>query len=224
MALSGTGLLFRLTVLLGASVFASLSVFVFKAEPQPAVIVPDLSGMIPERFGPWEQVDLAAFVKPLEEVAEPGVATLYRVYQHGNGQTVSLVLAYGAARGDAVRLHQPEVCYRAQGYAVEPERTWTKSATAWALGRLSADNGVRQEAITYWLRVGDRVVTDQAGQQLANMRAGLGRSADSLLVRRSTSGLPSQASFDVHNQFIEDLLQELSPETVKLLTGKEDGE
>ncbi|MCI5047348.1 MAG: EpsI family protein [Aquisalinus sp.] len=199
---------------------ATLSVSLLNADAETRSSVPDLSALVPDSFADWAMVERGTYIRPLEQLEEDHISTLYRTYRHSSGKTVSLVIAFGLAKGDAVRLHQPDVCYKAQGYAVKRVNFPDQKTESWPRALLVADNGIRQETITYWLRVGDRVVTSAGGQQLANIQAGLGHSADSTLVRISTSGQASGQLLALNNLFIEDLVQALPPATVSLLVGE----
>ena len=190
--------------------------------PAAEMLAPDLAALLPEQFGDWRARPLAAVIRPAEDIAGQGTATLYRTYQDSTGRVVTMVVVYGSARGDAVRLHQPEICYRAQGYAVSNLVRGQLAGAAYHLPvtTMIAEQSLRRDAITYWVRKGDRVVRNEAGQQLQNILAGFGRSTDSVLVRVSSRTLAPAQSFDLHQEFIKALLAELPPATAQLLVGQ----
>ncbi|MCI5045568.1 MAG: EpsI family protein [Aquisalinus sp.] len=210
----------RLCFMLTVGIIASLCVSLLSADAETESVMPELSVLLPETFGDWSIVNHGTYIRPLEQLEEDHISTLYRTYKHTSGKTISLVIAFGLAKGDAVRLHQPDVCYKAQGYTVKRINSSGEKTDLWPTGRLVADNGIRQETITYWLRVGDKVVTSAGGQQFANLQAGLGHSVDSSLVRISTNGQLSQQTLALHSMFIDDLMEAVSSEAVSLLIGE----
>ena len=212
---------FRGVFLLLMAVGLTAGISGFSRPTLSPVALPDLATAIPERFAGWQQVDLQSVVLPAEIDEEEGTATLYRAYRHDTGAMVTLVVVYGGAKGDTVRLHQPRVCYTAQGFELVDHR-------AEALGRLDvsrmiARRSMVQEHVTYWMRMGDRLTQGQADQQWANIQAGLGYAADSTLVRISTNNLVSDRAFAAHNSFAQDLLEAVSPEAHQLLTAQAKG-
>jgi EpsI family protein len=182
-----------------------------------AVALPDLEALMPTEFGEWTQSALSSVIRPAEDIEEPGTVTLYRTYTNKLGQHVTLVLVYGAARGDAVRLHQPEVCYKAQGYDV---RGVTESNVArLPVRRMVAEQLLRRDAITYWIRNGDDVSQTAAGQQWANLTDGIGEAQDTTLVRLSSPTVDAEQSYLLHEGFIKELMQALPADTRQLLAG-----
>ena len=208
----------RSTLLLALAGIVSLAVMAFSRPFTPSGVLPDLAAGIPSRFGGWTERDLSAVVLPAEIDEEEGTVTLYRAYTNEEGAMVTLVIAYGAARGDTVRLHQPKVCYKAQGFEILSHRM--VDSTSLPLARMVASRNPGREHVTYWMRTGDRVTGNQASQQWANIRAGLGRAADSTLVRISTNTVREDQVWDIQERFIEDLLNDVSPEIHELLTAR----
>ncbi len=209
----------RVVMMAIASVTALLAVSALRSTDMGTPQAPELSTLIPENIGDWSLSPLTSVVRPSEDIEEPGTAVLYRTYVHKSGQFLTLVVAYGSARGDAVRLHQPEVCYRAQGYAVSRNNDQSNLANGLRISHMAADSSLRRESVSYWIRVGDKLANGQAGQQFANIQAGLGKSADSTLVRVSTAGTGSRLNFAQHNRFINDLLSSVPRDTQRLLAG-----
>lgn len=176
---------------------------------------PDLEAHIPGSFGDWKISPISAVIKPSEEIDEPGTATLYRAYVNDAGEMVTLVIAYGSPRGDSVRLHRPEVCYRAQGFDVNRESVVKNDKVP--VVQLTASRPGRHETISYWMRVGDNYAKGQLTQQLANIGAGFGQSADSVLVRLSVASNQREYAYDLHNRFLEDFVPALGKEARALL-------
>ena len=216
-----TAPVFRGVFLLLMAVGLTVGISGFSRPALSPTALPDLTAAIPAGFAGWEQVDLPSVVLPAEIDEEEGTATLYRAYRHDNGAMITLVVVYGGAKGDTVRLHQPRVCYTAQGFELVDHR-------AEVLGRLDvsrmiARRSMVEEHVTYWMRMGDRLTQGQADQQWANIQAGLGQAADSTLVRISTNHTVTDRAFDAHDSFARDLLEAVSPETYRLLTARNKG-
>ena len=200
--------------------------------PQPALPVaapiaeasaPDLDGLFPDQFGDWSRVDFGEAILPAESTIGPGEAVAYRAWRNSLGRIVTLVVAYGPPASDSVRLHRPETCYTGQGFLVE----WRERGAV-SLGdqfipvnRLMTRNAVRSEAVSYWLRAGDNYAVTAAAHQWINLQQGLGRTADGVLVRMSTSG-GDDREFDLHVEFIENLLAAMTPQDRKLLIASGD--
>ena len=79
----------------------------------------------------------------------------------------------------------------------------------------------RQEQVSYFIRIGDRVVIGPPiNLNLARMHMGLkGYIADGLLFRVSEISEDDKASHQLQDQFINDLLKSLSPRQQGMLLG-----
>jgi EpsI family protein len=187
--------------------------------PQEPHAAPDLEAMLPERFGDWRRVSVSSAVLPEQKPLGPGEAVSYRAYRDDTGKVVTLVVAYGPPLGDSVRLHRPEKCYPAQGFAVV-SRTQTQAALAGVaatLVRLQTQGPVRPEAVTYWLRAGAHFTTDDASIELRAFRRG--SKFDGALVRVSTNGAGG-GEFQIQAQFLSTFATALTPQArALLLTG-----
>ncbi len=193
------------------------------AAPIAEASAPDLDGLFPDQFGDWSRVDFGEAILPAESTIGPGEAVAYRAWRNSLGRIVTLVVAYGPPASDSVRLHRPETCYTGQGFLVE----WRERGAV-SLGdqfipvnRLMTRNAVRSEAVSYWLRAGDNYAVTAAAHQWINLQQGLGRTADGVLVRMSTSG-GDDREFDLHVEFIENLLAAMTPQDRKLLIASGD--
>jgi EpsI family protein len=87
--------------------------------------------------------------------------------------------------------------------------------------RLVAAQGKRVEPITYWIAVGDVVVRGAFEQNLARIRYGLtGTVPDGMLVRVSTISQNEASAYQVHDQFVSDMLQAMRAEDAARLLGR----
>jgi EpsI family protein len=193
---------------------ASLAAASIKPERDLATVVaPDLEALIPAGFGRWAALDVAAAVLPPEAELGPGEAVAYRAWRDPAGRVVTLVIAYGPPLGDSVRLHQPETCYRAQGYTVQSKTNDVLEAgeEEIAVVHLDTEKALRPEAVTYWLRDGDAYVRNEQGHELLFFRRGLAAPTDAALIRVSSKG-EGKSAHELHEAFLSDFVGALSPE------------
>ncbi|MCC7487575.1 MAG: EpsI family protein [Burkholderiales bacterium] len=187
----------------------------------------DLERMIPESFDGW-QIDRS--IVPI--LPSPDVQakldqlynqTLARTYVNQRGDRVMLSIAYGGDQGDATRAHRPEVCYTAQGFQISDVfRSAVQDARdRIPVVRLVARQGVRQEPITYWMKVGDQTVTSSWEQKRAQLVYGLsGRIPDGILVRVSSIGADPARSYELHDAFIRTFLAAIKPDQRARIIGR----
>ena len=169
---------------------------------------PVLARDIPNVFGRWtnDPASPLAVVTPQGRLGMQDIYqdTLSRVYRADDGSEVMLMVAWGSNQvRRQLQAHQPEACYGASGFAVEPMgiQRLGVGATSIPLTRLQAVKAVRREFITYWFTVGDTVVTPGWDRKWLQFRLGLGGGqSGGVLVRVST--LADKGAFDVHDDFI----------------------
>jgi len=175
--------------------------------------------IIPESFGDWiaEENKNTLVINPQQEEQ---LSTLYseivtRTYTNRiTGRRVMLSIAYGADQTRNNQVHKPEVCYPAQGFQLlntQKDQTHTDSGDIPVM-RVLTRLGPRIEPVTYWIRVGDKVVRGAVEQNLARLQFGLrGSLPDGLLFRVSTIEDDPGPAYDLHDAFVSDLLKTLSP-------------
>lgn len=178
-----------------------------------------LESLFPDHFGTWRLHPVAsALIRPAFEQArrfQMYDQVLERTYVNEAGQTVMLSVAYGRQQSVGLQMHLPQVCYRAGGFAVSEVAPGTLSLPGRDLPvtRLLASMPGRPEPITYWRMLGDKVVSDEARFKLDQLTAGLSRHgvADGLLVRLSSIDERTQAAWQLHAAFAQELAQALTP-------------
>lgn len=174
--------------------------------------IPDLPSLFPKRFGNWREDTSIPVILPSPDV-QALLDRIYnqvlaRTYVNAEGQRIMLSVAYGGDQSDGTSAHRPEVCYPAQGFAIRANRadTLVVGSRKIAVRRLMSELGSRREPITYWIVVGDEVVTTGVGQKLAQLRYGLrGIIADGLLVRISNIDPDMANGYRLHDRFVADL-------------------
>lgn len=200
---------------------------------QPRTLMADqhakvtLTQLIPTEFGDWKELPQTSrqIVNPqqtaiLDEIYSE---TLSRVYANASGATIMLSLAYGANQSRDLQIHRPEVCYAAQGFQiVSTDKTDIRTSVGNIPAmHLVAKLGQRNEPITYWVRIGDKVVRGNLEQGFARLDYGLnGMVADGILFRVSSVSSEVDNAFITQRRFIDDLLKAVPEPTKNYLLGK----
>jgi EpsI family protein len=177
-----------------------------------------LAQMIPAGFGAWTVDPGVVPLQPdpgqqgmLEKIYDQ---TLSRTYVDAHGQRVMLSIAYGGDQSKSLQLHLPEVCYVAQGFQLLGDRDELLPTRYGALPvkRLVARLHERNEPITYWITIGDKVSRSGIERKLRRLAYGLsGEIPDGMLVRVSTIGSDERLAYGVQDRFIAALLGALAP-------------
>ncbi|MFX1680980.1 EpsI family protein [Mitsuaria sp. CC2] len=189
----------RRTCLTGAALMGVAAVGAWLATPRLQAVTgaPSLDAVVPKAFGDWRvvadstaQVDVSQGVETVLE--QPYDQTVMRTYANSRGEQVMLALAWGERQRQDVKVHRPEVCYPAQGYAVRVNEAGPPIATD---GRalpvpttqlLAEARGGGFEAVRYWIRIGDSYGGDGLAARWYILNEGLaGRVPDGILVRAS---------------------------------------
>lgn len=191
---------------------------------------PQFEQIIPPSFVDWAQVPDGSntlIVNPQQQEALDNLYTqiVSRTYvQQSTGRRLMLSLAYGDNQTFSKQLHRPEACYSSQGFniqALHAEQILANGHTI-ELQRMTAQVSDRQEQVSYFIRIGDRVVSGPPTNiNLARMHMGLkGYIADGLLFRLSEISDDDKSSQQLQDQFINDLLKVLSPAQQAMLIGQ----
>lgn len=188
---------------------------------------PDLEREVPSRFADW-RLDPDVQVALVNQRGADTLARVYsqvlnRSYVNDAGERVMLSLTYGQDQRKDMALHYPEVCYPAQGFAVNSNRLGALALPQGTLTvrRLETTLGTqRPEPLTYWTTIGAYHSLDALDRRLIELRYGLnGLIPDGYLVRVSSIGLDSEREFARQERFVQMLLQELAPQQRASLTG-----
>ena len=181
---------------------------------------PNLEQIFPSSFGDWRVDDRMAVVLPAPDV-QAKLDSIYnqvlsRTFVNSQGERVMLSVAYGGDQSDATRAHRPEVCYPVQGFQITSNSSANlllEPGRSLHVRRLMAKQGGREEPITYWVIVGDKVATNSTEQKLAQLRFGVrGYIPDGMLVRVSSIDRDSQRAHAMQHQFIREMMQAMPAE------------
>jgi EpsI family protein len=173
---------------------------------------PDLETLFPKEFDGWRLDARAAMVLPSPDTQALLNSiynqTLTRTYINASGYRIMLSVAYGGDQSDGTRAHVPEVCYPAQGFQITANTSGqlVLDDRKVAIRHLMAKYGTRDEPITYWLLVGDRVTVSRTDQKLAQFRLGLkGLIPDGMLIRVSSIDSSKEHGYEQQATFLADL-------------------
>ena len=190
---------------------------------------PQFEQITPKKFGGWVEVadaDGGTVVDPEQQEAVNKLysQTVSRTYvQQATGRRIMLSLAYGDNQTFSKQLHRPEACYSSQGFKIENLHEEKLQAVSQALvvNRMTGVIGQRVEQVTYWIRIGDQMISGPAtALNMARMGMGLkGYVADGLLFRVSEVADDVESSYLLQNQFINDFLQALNPAQQMMMLG-----
>jgi EpsI family protein len=173
---------------------------------------PDLETLFPKQFGNWQLDVTWPIIAPAPDV-QAALDAIYnqvlsRTYIDPAGQRIMLSVAYGGDQYDGTSAHRPETCYPAQGFNVtfNEKRLQRLAQGSFSVRTLVARLGERNEPITYWVVVGNKIATTGVEQKLAQLRYGLrGVIADGMLVRVSSIDPDAAHAHAVQAGFIADM-------------------
>lgn len=186
----------------------------------------ELQAMIPKAFGDWreELLSSAQIVDPQQKAVIERIykQTLARTYVNPEGYRVMLSIAYGSDQSDSMQVHKPEVCYPAQGFALQNKEAGSLAISTGVIPvtRILATLGQRNEPVTYWTTVGDQVVQSGINKKLIEMSYGLtGRIPDGILIRISSIDKDTERAYGMHDVFAMQLTTGLSPDVRHRIVG-----
>ena len=180
----------------------------------------DLEAMFPAQFGNW-RVDNNL---PVQLISPDTAAvlnkiynqTLSRTYVNPQGERIMLSVAYGGDQSDATRAHRPEVCYPAQGFQVMSNVDGVLQAAPQfelPVRRLVTKLGGRNEPVTYWVMVGERVALSGTQQKVMQLGYSVrGIIPDGLLMRVSSIDADAKRAFALQDRFLSDLVPAVAPD------------
>lgn len=189
-----------------------------------------LESYIPQTFNDWRVLEMnALLVNPRLEKAlnEIYAETLSRTYVDSNNNRVMLSIAYGENQSDSVALHAPEGCYGGQGFKIESlsKDMYVADFGRFPVMRMLAQKTDRIEPVTYWMRIGEKVVYPGKDTKIQKIKYGLnGKIPDGLLFRVSTilndtSESSIKSAFETQDRFVNDLVLSVSTDRRAYIIG-----
>ena len=179
-----------------------------------------LDTRIPQSFGGFQYDPSIVPILPDSDeqkaVARAYENTLVRAYRTADDRLVMMVIAHGRPDSGMLAIHRPAICYAAQGFDIEPmgRALLGEQFPKLSVDHMFASRDSRQEPVLYWAIIG-REQTDVGIEQKVRMVLGSLRGAptDAFLVRVSTIGPNTTASYALLNAFAQALLSSLDAVT-----------
>lgn len=193
----------------------------------------DIDATTPNVVGQWRMLPNSALQVGLTTTAndmnQPYDQTVMRSYADGQGHVINVALAWGKHQRQEIKIHRPELCYPAQGLAVESLKdtrfplTLTNHQVVVGKRMIAHDNAGQKELVSYWIRIGGLYSGSAWQTRLHIMQEGLaGRITDGVLVRvsqRVANDQDFEATFARQEQFITDLYR-ASPASLQALLAR----
>ena len=187
----------------------------------------NLEKMIPESFGNWKIDTSIVPVLPspdlLAKLEKIYNQTLARTYINNKGQRIMLSIAYSDDQHEGLNTHRPEICYPAQGFDIL-KAVVAELVTQYGklpVTRLLARQRARNEPITYWVIVGDKITFFGLPHKLAQLRYGLtGKIADGMLVRVSSIDRDENGAYQLQQEFLDAMLTGMSDKDRARIAGR----
>jgi exosortase B len=212
---SATGISNRRNLAFGLMLFiAVVSAIALRPKAISVSAQPNLELLIPKQFGEWtiDQSIIPVLPNPgsQQQLAETYDQTVNRTYINGTGKTIMLSVAYGSRQNQKLKAHRQEVCYAAQGFEIRNLKHVTAriSDVNIVVTHMLAVAKQREEPVTYWFTVGNRVVQSHLQRLVAQLQYGLaGTIPDGILVRISSLDSNEQAAYQDHVKFMNEMLE-----------------
>lgn len=173
---------------------------------------------IPDAFGAWQNDRGMDHIVP-DPTQQAFLNKLYndtvtKTYMNSAGQRIMFSAAYGKLQADdTLQLHNPEICYSAQGFAISGLRpaSITVAGKAHSVHQMLAKTANRPEVVTYWIVVGEKNANTRTQQKLVRMKYAMqGYLSDGLLMRVSSIDTDPDRAFKLHAQFANDLAAQMN--------------
>jgi EpsI family protein len=150
---------------------------------------------------------------------------LLRTYQDQSGNLIMLAIAYAGEQRQEIKIHQPEVCYPAQGFqlmAIQPHQfNFGNRNTSINGKQLMFKKANRIEVVSYWIRLGNIYPKSGFDMRVKIFKEGLkGNVDDGVLVRVSSiinDAAEASKAYQLQEKFLLDLVNSSSPIRTALL-------
>lgn len=204
------------TVMLLAILMVVTSVFANMAKPTRLMseIYPreKLANEIPLLFSRWEkqQTNIAEVVDPTQQAVLKYLytETLSASYINANKGLVMLSIAYGKDQRDGNDVHQPDLCYPAQGFTVIEQRELPLVLDAnrsIVVKYMKTQKGQRIEPLIYWTTLGDAVYRGKLQKKIIDFKYSRDNLIpDGMIVRVSTIEEDSAIAMASITDFVTD--------------------
>lgn len=184
-----------------------------------------LEDLIPKSFEDWQEDPVPMpMVSPDVQAALDKVyaQTLSRTYINAAGERIMLSIAYGQDQSDSLAIHLPEGCYQGQGFAVGKKELQVLNTPYGDIpaAKLLATKGLRNEPITYWVIIGDRVVSTAWDMKKVKFEYTLRHEVpDGFLIRISNITSQTKDAYVLQEEFAKKMISGIAPDKRQLLIG-----
>lgn len=187
----------------------------FLADQLPPI---QLKQSVPTHFGEWRELTNgpAQIVDPSSQRLIDAIytETLSRTYVNKDGYRIMLSIAYGRDQRDSLQLHQPEVCYPAQGFQLLKKEKVSLALNSHNVSgtRIATRLGSRSEPVTYWTNVGEKVFRGGLNKKFAEMHYGMhDLIPDGMLFRVSSIDDNSERAYAIQERFAREIIESINP-------------
>lgn len=191
----------------------------------------EVGQQLPESFDSWQRIESpfmqVSVVSDQTSPNQPYDLVEMVSYRNRDGLTIDLALAWGQRQSQEVKIHQPPLCYKAQGYVIEAitQRQFSMGKQSpveqFAGVEMIARNARGLEAVSYWMRIGDLFsVSSKDSRQLIFQQGLADVVPDGMLVRASTRVLSADGAdkaFAMINQFLTGLVDASPPQLRRIM-------
>jgi EpsI family protein len=198
-----------------------------------------LERLIPKDMPGWREAPSSAALVSLITTDEGDVTSMQRSYDDSllrsfwsaDGRQMMLAIAYDQVQREERRVHRPELCYVSQGFQIlydEPATFHLRRGGSRNIEgrRMLTRQGARIEAVSFWIRTGDRFSQNPWHSRLYVVSEGLaGRLHDGILVRVSeiiANPSEADASFARQAQFLDDFVGQLDGPAARFIASSPD--
>lgn len=187
---------------------------------------PNYAQIIPQSFADWNEYDAkkSLVIDPnmqanLEKIY---TQTFERTFINNSGKFIMLSLSYGPDQRDGMNVHRPEFCYPAQGFEIinSQDEVLNIKQRNIPLRKLETLNGDRKEFVSYWMLMDKQPYIGSFERKLIQLKTALrGETPDGLLFRVSSIGQNASTEYDLQNQFVNALINDIEATKLKFVIG-----
>lgn len=220
--------------LLISSMLVAASAMAFLATPKliERQDWPVLETSIPQQIGAWQAlpnplVQVSLSTNSETDMNQPYDQTVMRSYTDNQGHMIQVAVAWGKRQRQEIKIHRPELCYPAQGLAVQSLTDVSFPLTSVSqqpvIGKrmIAKDHSGHTELVSYWIRIGNVYSSSAFQTRMHILKEGLaGHVTDGMLVRvsqRVGKDQDTEAVFDRQERFAAALVNASPPATKELL-------
>ena len=188
-----------------------------------------LHNIIPDSLNGWKIIPASGTPNIIDPQMEATIRELYtdevsRAYVNDKQDVIMLSVAYGAHQTDQLKVHEPDICYPAQGFVIDSRNRSVIETDFKAIPvtQLQTHNDRRKEFVTYWVVTGDKIVESNIDRKLIQIKYAFnGKVPSGLIYRVSSIGQQSGQQFLLQEQFINSFLSTINEVDRQYFLGKD---